>query len=600
VSPERRPEGELGSDSGNFALARVLVVEDDATVADVMLEVLADEPMEVMVATTAEEALRMIAEDCPDLILTDISLPGKSGLEVMRQARVVDPEVAVVLMTGHASVQNAIDALRQGASDYITKPFDDIGEIPKLVRRHLGNRRLKVENRALLSQLRRQNEVLQRHEQELRERVQQATVNLDTLYRVSMEIGANLELQPRLARIVETAARLVSARVAVLYLQSEDSDEFRRAAAHGVEAASAEDVAPHFHSGEGFLGRVARDQTPSRVGSPSEAAVALPGYREAFAHEVLAVPVVSERQCIGVLAVADRAEGFAEGDLEFLRMFAAQAAVHLRNSQLFEHTKVLDRLKSDFVAVVSHEIRTPLTSVKGAVELLSDGRYFKNSEQQTKLLSIAHANAERLLLLINDILDFSKLEAASLPMTLERQRLEPVVQLAAQNLRMLLEERRIRLEVALADDLPDAMLDAHRITQVVTNLLSNAIKFSPPGERVRVEASTAEGVLRVSVRDHGEGIAAKDLPKLFKKFQQIDSGSTRKVGGTGLGLVICKGIVEQHGGRIGVESVPGEGSQFWFTLPAADSISGTTPIPVMDPSVRRPPASNAGENREAA
>jgi signal transduction histidine kinase len=280
---------------------------------------------------------------------------------------------------------------------------------------------------------------------------------------------------------------------------------------------------------------------------------------------------VQERQSIGVLVVTDRAEGFTDADVEFLRMFATQAAVQIRNSQLFEHTKVLDRLKSDFVAVVSHEIRTPLTSVKGAVELLSDLRYFQNTEQQVKLLTIAHANAERLLLLINDILDFSKLESASLPMTIERQRLEPVIQQAAHNLRMLLEERRIRLEVTLAGDLPDALLDAHRVTQVVTNLLSNAIKFSPPGGSVRVEATAGEGVLRVSVRDHGEGIAAKDLPKLFRKFQQIDSGSTRKVGGTGLGLVICKGIVEQHGGRIGVESVPGEGSLFWFTLPAAES-----------------------------
>ena len=99
--------------------------------------------------------------------------------------------------------------------------------------------------------------------------------------------------------------------------------------------------------------------------------------------------------------------------------------MQISNSQLFEHTKSLDRLKSDFVAVVSHEIRTPLTSVKGALELLSDDRYFQNNDQQVKLLTIAHANAERLLLLINDILDFSKLEAASLPMSIERQRLEP-------------------------------------------------------------------------------------------------------------------------------------------------------------------------------
>src|SRR5262249_55915351 len=357
----------------------------------------------------------------------------------------------------------------------------DIGEIPKIVRRHVGNRRLKVENRALLGQLQQQNDVLQRHEQVLRERIEQATRNLDTLYRVNMEIGANLELVPRLNRIVETAARLVSARAAVIYLQTEDTNEFRRAAAHGIEAPTADDGNPHFLAGQGLLGAVAESQSPAHEGSPGGPGFELPGFRGTVAREMVAVPMVQERQAIGVLVVTDRAEGFTEGDVEFLRMFATQAAVQVRNSQLFEHTKVLDRLKSDFVAVVSHEIRTPLTSVKGALELLSDARYFQNTDQQSKLLTIAHANAERLLLLINHILEFSKLESGSLPMTIERQRLEPVVQQAAQNLRMLLEERKIKLELSLPEALPDAMLDAHRITQVVTNLLSNAIKFSPPG-----------------------------------------------------------------------------------------------------------------------
>ena len=554
--------------------ARVMVVEDDATVADVLREVLADEPFELTFVATAEEAMRHMAGGCPDLILTDISLPGKSGLDVMRVARHADPEVAVVLMTGHATVQNSIDALREGASDYITKPFDDIVEIPKTLERHLRSRRLKLENRALLEQLRRQNETLQRHEQELRDRIALATSNLDTLYRVSMEIGANLELQPRLARVVETAARLVAAAAAVVYLQTDDGSEYRAAAVHGLEWPADDPALPHFRSGHGWLGQAVNAQAPSRFGAAGAESRELPGFPGRIARDVLVVPMVQERVAIGVLVVLDRAESFSDDDLEFLRMFTTQAAVQVRNSQLFERTKVLDRLKSDFVAVVSHEIRTPLTSVKGAVELLSDARYFQNSDQQAKLLSIAHANAERLLLLINDILDFSKLESASLPMSIERQQLEPVVRQAAQNLRMLLEERRIQLEIALPDTLPEGLLDPHRITQVVTNLLSNAIKFSPPGGRVRIDASATDEVLRLSVRDHGDGIAAKDLPRLFKKFQQIDSGSTRKVGGTGLGLVISKGIVEQHGGRIGVESAPGEGSTFWFTLPAAGAASG--------------------------
>ncbi|MFM8559010.1 MAG: ATP-binding protein, partial [bacterium] len=293
--------------------------------------------------------------------------------------------------------------------------------------------------------------------------------------------------------------------------------------------------------------------------------------------EAVAIPMVQERHSIGVLVVIDRSEGFTEDHVEFLRMFAAQAAVQVRNSQLFEHTKVLDRLKSDFVAVVSHEIRTPLTSVKGALELLSDNRYFKNTDQQGKLLAIAHANAERLLLLINDILDFSKLESATLSLAMERQRLEPVLEQATMNLRTLLEERRIRLDLEIADELPEAMLDAHRIAQVVTNLLSNAIKFSPVGGEVRIAVAASDETLRVSVTDKGEGIAPENQAKLFQKFQQLDSGSTRKAGGTGLGLVISKAIVEQHGGRIGVESRLGEGSTFGFTLPVAGKAAREVP-----------------------
>jgi signal transduction histidine kinase len=287
--------------------------------------------------------------------------------------------------------------------------------------------------------------------------------------------------------------------------------------------------------------------------------------------------MVLQRQTLGVLVVADRTGGFTADHLEFLRKYAAQATVQVHNSQLYERTKVLDRLKSDFVAVVSHEIRTPLTSVKGALELLSDGRYFKNTDQQVKLLSIAHANAERLLLLINDILDFSKLESATLSLSMERQRLEPVLEQATMNLRTLLEERRIRLDLDLVEDLPEAMLDAHRIAQVVTNLLSNAIKFSPVGGEVRIAVAASDETLRVSVSDKGEGIAPENQAKLFQKFQQLDSGSTRKAGGTGLGLVISKAIVEQHGGRIGVESRLGEGSTFWFTLPVAGSATREVP-----------------------
>lgn len=553
--------------------ARLLIVDDEPAVLEVFHEYLGLQGYSVSTAPSGEEAVRVIPQLLPDIILTDINLPGLSGLEVMRFAKTVDPEVGVIVVTGHASASNAIEALRQGAFNYITKPFD-LDEIHEVVERAIANRRLKAINRELVEDLRQKNEILRNHEQALSQRVRAATLQMTTLYDVGKEIMVDLELVPRLRLIAAKAAELAGASATVIYLKAEDDSAFRAASSFGVELDVRDDGGPTLVEQETPLVLTAFEleavRYPRVGGDPP---LALPAVRGRTFESLLAVPMVSGGECVGVLAVLDKAGGFSEDDQSFMALFAAQAAIAVRNSQLYEHTKSLDRLKSEFVAVVSHEIRTPLTSVKGAVELLSDERFFSNTEQQAKLLTIAHANTERLLVLINSILDFSKLEASALAMHVERHRLEPVVQQAASNLRTLLDERRIDLKVELSADLPDVILDPNRVTQVVTNLLSNAIKFSPEGGKIEVSAQLWEGLVRVAVRDHGEGIAQRDLPKLFKKFSQIDSGPTRKVGGTGLGLVICKGIVEQHGGRIWVDSTPGEGSTFFFTLPMAEQFA---------------------------
>jgi signal transduction histidine kinase/DNA-binding response OmpR family regulator len=569
AEPRRDESGAPGAaplTTAGGAAARVLVVDDEPSVVEVFKEFLVAQGYALTLAASGEDAVRRLPDCRPDIILTDLNLPGLSGLEVMRAAKAVDPEVCVVVVTGYASASTAIDALRQGAYDYVTKPFD-LDDVLQIVERGLANRRLKVLNRELLEELRQKNEILSEHEHVLRERVRVATLQMTSLYEVGKEISANLELDPRLAVICDRAATMSAARAALIYLRQDQNDEFHPAWAHGVPLGVGSADHAHFVAGQGFLGRSAREQLPVRIDGPAaDEPPALPGTGHR-PENALAVPLVAESRVIGVLCLIDKVGGFTGEDEGFLALFASQAAIAVHNSQLFEHTKSLDRMKSEFVAVVSHEIRTPLTSVKGAVELLADEHYFKNSDQQTKLLTIAHANAERLLVLINDILDFSKLESASLPMNVERQRLEPVITQAIQNLRTQVEEHHIQLESVISPELPDLMFDAVRITQVLTNLLSNAIKFSPPGGRIEVTAEPRDGVVRIGVRDQGEGIAPADLPKLFRKFSQIDSSATRKAGGTGLGLVICKGLVEQHGGLITVESTPGQGSTFYFTLP---------------------------------
>src|SRR5262245_53480383 len=465
--------------------ARVLVVDDEPSVVDVFREYLTSQGYELHVAASGEEAVKLIPEVRPELILTDVNLPGLSGLEVMRYAKQVDPDVCVIVVTGYTTASTAIEALRQGAYDYVKKPFD-LDQVVHSAERGLADRQLKVQNRQLLEELRKKNEILQDHEQHLRERVRIATRQLTALYEAGKDINANLELGPRLEVIVTTAAMMAEAEAAVLYLRREESDEFRAAAGHGVELEEAAPTAVHFLPGVGLLGACALEQLAIRRTLPDDADErALPGVAGHSFESILALPVQTGERTIAVLAVMRSAHSFSEDEESILSLFVAQAATAIRNSQLFEHTKSLDRLKSEFVAVVSHEIRTPLTSVKGALELLSDGAYFSNTEQQAKLLAIAHANSDRLLVLINDILDFSKLESSSLPMNLERQQLEPVVKQAANAIRTLLEEQGIQLEIALPGDLPDLHIDANRVTQVVTNLLTNAIKFSPHGGAIK-------------------------------------------------------------------------------------------------------------------
>jgi signal transduction histidine kinase/FixJ family two-component response regulator len=564
---------------GDAPAARLLVVDDEATVTDLLREFLVTLGYEVEIADSGEAAARRLPVFRPEVVLSDLNMSGLTGLDLMHAAKQADAETMVILITGETTTAIALDAMRQGAYDYIIKPFE-LDEVQRSVERALTNRRLRVINRQLVEELRQKNEILSHHAQELREKVAQATRQMRTLYEVGKEISADLELTPRLAIVAAKTAELSGARAAVVYLRVEETEEGRLAAVHGLEPPDGGPDRVHFFSAERAIGFTDFHHEPVRrmaaAGEPLELPL-LPG--QGFA-SLLALPLMTEGHVIGLLVALDKAGGFDAEDQAFLKMYASQVTNAVRNSQLYEHTRSLDRLKSEFVAVVSHEIRTPLTSVKGAVELLSDERYFENGEQQAKLLSIAHANAERLLLLINDILDFSKLESASLPMVLEVQSLEPVMRQAVQNLRTLIAERRIVLDCSFGDDLPDLLIDSNRIAQVLTNLLSNAIKFSPPEGRIEVRAETAGPMVRVSVRDCGEGIAPADIPKLFRKFSQLDSGSTRKVGGTGLGLVICKGIVEQHGGTIGVESGQGGGSTFFFLLPRVGARADADAMPV--------------------
>jgi len=543
---------------------RILVVDDEEQVVQIFQDLLTQQGYEVVSCSNGDDAIAKVTTDNFDLVLTDINLPGVDGLEVVRAAKAADKDTCVILITGCASTTTAIDALRQGAYDYITKPFD-LWETAKAIERGLESRLLARENRRLIRELETANTELQQHEVILRRKVEQAIHRQAALIEAGKAISKSLNLHDTCQVVAEQAARMVGVSRCVIFLLDAGSDEYLAEAATGVDPALLPMM--RFQTGVGYHGQTVVD-AQGRIVEDLKTQVGTESLWEHLpATNALILPMVSKESVIGTLTALDHEGGFSREDQDVLSMLASQATIAIANAHLYERTKELDRLKSEFVAVVSHEVRTPLTSIKGSLELLADRRFMELPTPQRELLSISQANTERLITLINDILDFSKLEASKLPMTMERIDVQRVLMEAVDNIRSLAGQRGISIDVSVDDSVGQIEADPMRVGQVVTNLLGNAIKFSPDNGRVEVFASGDPKGVTVSVRDYGSGIAPRDVSRLFQRFAQLDSSTTRKAGGTGLGLVISKGIVEQHGGTIWVESAVGQGSTFSFSLP---------------------------------
>jgi signal transduction histidine kinase len=289
---------------------------------------------------------------------------------------------------------------------------------------------------------------------------------------------------------------------------------------------------------------------------------------------ILCVPMLREGVPIGLLGLTrSEVQPFTDKQIELVTTFADQAAIAIENVRLFDEIQDKSRQleeasqhKSQFLANMSHELRTPLNAILGYAELMADGAYGEPSEKMLGVLQRLEANGRHLLGLINDVLDLSKIEAGQLVLELSDYSIQDIAQTVRSTLEPLATDKKLAFKVEMPSELPPGRGDVRRLTQVLINLVGNAIKFTDAGE-VAIKAEANNGAFHVSVRDTGPGISAPDQAKLFQEFQQADNAITRKKGGTGLGLAISKRIIEMHGGRIWVESQPGQGSTFAFTLP---------------------------------
>jgi signal transduction histidine kinase len=230
------------------------------------------------------------------------------------------------------------------------------------------------------------------------------------------------------------------------------------------------------------------------------------------------------------------------------------------------HLRELDQLKSDFIATASHELRTPLTSVHMGVHLLLEGAAGELNHEQNEILAACREDCERLDILMRDLLDLSKIEAGESQPQLTSVKPLELIGATVEKLRPQINTQALVVNVETYPDLPNVEVDRSQVLRVLNNLVGNAIRYTTQGE-IKISAESRDRFVAISVSDTGTGIPHDYLPQIFNKFVQVPGAAS---GGAGLGLAISKLIVEAHGGQITVNSEPGHGSTFTFTLPVAD------------------------------
>ncbi len=484
----------------------ILVADDETDIRDGAERILQRLGFRVLKAGSGAEAKRQVEARRPDLVLLDLKMPGGDGMEVLRFIQEIDPRILVIIITGYATVEAAIQAMKRGAYDFIPKPFEP------------DQLRIVVNRTAETIRLAR--------EAELRE--QERLRTLADLDAEKSRIRTIIESLPDGVLVTNAAGRVAMMNPAAKQLLELPPEPVRGRPIEGVIPDEA-------------LCRLVQEISQGRhldfEDIPAqEFALSSGKYLRARAQPVLG----ERRECLGAVV----------------------------NFTDITTLKIVDRLKSEFVSKVSHELRSPLSTIHEQLATVIGDLVDRAPPQDRHILARAQEKTKGLISLINDLLDLSRIDEGLICREPRRVSVSELLRGIVDFMESKAQGRRQTLTLTLPPSpLPELQADPIALESIFGNLVSNAITYTPEGGAVRVEADATGVSIRVRVIDNGFGIDEKHLGRIFERFYRVKDERTRYITGTGLGLSIVKGLLDAMGGMIEVQSTPGEGSVFTVLLP---------------------------------
>jgi len=565
-------------------VSKILILSRDSNINNDLISLLSGVGYEAISVETEKEAIKAAGEFSPDIAIIDTSIVDINIVSTCRSLKLQNEtnDIQIVLLT---SKDSASQEVLVGADGYITKPFNE-NILIATVNAHLRIKKLL--------------DILYTNNSELAKSLYQ----LNVLYNTSSQLAGTLD-KTKLINIMNTGLdKSLNSSLCHALVMNEPQDAtliinsmypITEALEEGIKLRAMLSYKSLFENNklpfELSIGDITVEKHIKEQGEIFDLNI--------LNWDCMFSPINTADKFFGTVEIIRKNE-FSGEDSTCFQTVVKQVSLPLESALLYEEIQKtniklekLEKLKSEFISIVSHELRTPLTSIKNSLEMMLSGRMGEITDIQDNFLNLAKRNVDRLAGIINDLLDLSKIEAGKMEYRFEQINILEPVKFVVSTFENLAEKKHISLYINSAKDEFNIYGDPNRIEQILTNLVSNAIKFTPNNGKVAInieeinadsidttlfyndsslidsnyELNSEQDYVKITIEDTGIGIKTEDIPKVFDKFQQIESSLSREVGGTGLGLPIAMQLIEAHKGKIWLESEFEKGSKFSFVIP---------------------------------